>query len=103
MKKQTITLEGKTYPCRMTMGAMVEFKNATGREVTEIKQDGLEDVLTLLYCSILSASRVDGVSLPFSSMMDMADRMEPGDMTDWSTSNLSSIDRSVDLTKKKNA
>ena len=31
-----VKINGKSYPCRPTMGAMLRFKKETGKEVTEI-------------------------------------------------------------------
>ena len=38
MKKATITIsiDGKEYPCRPTMGAMLRFKEQTGKDISEI-------------------------------------------------------------------
>ena len=36
MPKIEIMINGKAYPCRQTMGAMLRFKKETGKEVTEL-------------------------------------------------------------------
>ena len=43
MAKVEVTINGKAYPCRPTMGAMLRFKKETGKEVTEITNSGLAD------------------------------------------------------------
>lgn len=82
-KKQMIRINGVAYPSRMTMGAMMEFKERTGREITEMQGADLSMALTLLYCCIVSASRADGVPVAFASPMEMADYMDANDFAAW--------------------
>lgn len=82
-KKQTIRINGVEYPARMTMGAMMEFRQLTGKEVTEMQGTDLSLALTLLYCCIHSAARADGISVPFASPMEMADYMNADDFAAW--------------------
>ena len=77
MNKNSIVIDGKKYPCRMTMGAMLEFSLRTGKEVMEIQGTDITSVIVLLYCCLLSSCRADGVDLPFDNEMAMADRMSP--------------------------
>ena len=100
-KKQCFTIGGVVYPCRMTMGAMLEFSQRTGKEATEIKGEALSDILILLYCCLLSSCRADGVSLPFSTEMEMADRIMPEDIISWQTQNFSGEEKQTDESKKK--
>ncbi len=82
MAKIEIKINGKAYPCRPTMGAMLRFKNETGREVTEIDGD-FSDLCIYLWCCVVSASKKDNI--PFDmSIMDFADSIEPEDMNAWS-------------------
>lgn len=81
--KQTIRINGIEYPSRMTMGAMMEFRRLTGKEVTEMQGTDLSLALTLLYCCVLSASRADGITLPFNSAVEMADFMDANDFAAW--------------------
>ena len=46
----TIRIAGKDYPCRMTMGAMLRFKQQMGYEVTAVNGESFTDNLTLLWC-----------------------------------------------------
>ena len=48
MKKIEITINGKAYPCRQTMGAMLRFRQETGREITAT-DGGLSDMCTYLH------------------------------------------------------
>lgn len=81
MKKIDIEIDGKEYPCRQTMGAMLRFKQETGKEVTEIGGN-LSDICAYLFCCVASACKKDGV--PFDmSLMDFADSITPDDLNQW--------------------
>ena len=82
MKKVEITIGNETFPCRQTMGAMLRFKQETGREVTEIDATSFTDICTFLWCCIVSASKADGKDFKLS-LMDFADSVSPEDMNKW--------------------
>ena len=44
------------------MGAMVRFKNETGRDVSALKEGDIADLIVLLWCCIKSACNADGVA-----------------------------------------
>lgn len=67
MKKIEIKIDGKEYPCRQTMGAMLRFKQETGKEVTEIGGN-LSDICAYLFCCVASACKKDNVRPSFLSM-----------------------------------
>lgn len=82
MKRIEITFNGEAYPCSPTMGAMLRFKQETGREITEIDPTSFTDLCTYLYCCIASAAKREGK--PFDlSLMEFADRLTPEDMAEW--------------------
>lgn len=83
----TITIEGKEYPCKMTMGAMLEFKNRTNHEVTEMKGTDISMVIMLLFCCALSTCRAIGKDFPFKNEMEMADHLNPEDLSSWQNEN----------------
>ena len=69
MKKAiNIQVGDRTYPFRMTLGAMLRFKRATGKEVTDLDDHNIEEVATLLYACLASASAADKV--PFNVSFD---------------------------------
>lgn len=82
MAKVEITINGKAYPCRMTMGAMLRFKNETGKEVLQVEEWGFSDLCTLLWCCIVSACKADGVEFSLS-LMEFADGLAPDEVTQW--------------------
>ena len=102
--KNVIKIEGVEYPCVMTMGTMLEFKNRTNKEVTELTGNDLSLVIVLLFCCVLSSCRAAGITFPFKTEMEMADHMAPEDLTAWQNGNFSEViegDPSMALEKKK--
>ena len=81
--RNTITVSGKGYPCYVTMGAMMRFKDYTGREVTTIK-DSVSDLCTYMFCCVQSACARENVELKLS-LTEFADRLDPQDVAAWST------------------
>ena len=73
---KTITINGKEYPCRVTMGAMLRFKRETGHDVSQLDERDVSDLITLLWCCVASASKADGVEFRLS-LLDFADRLDP--------------------------
>ena len=82
MKRIEINVNGTAYPCSPTMGAMLRFKQETGREITEIDPTSLTDLCTYLWCCIISASKREGKSFDLS-LMEFADNINPDDMAKW--------------------
>lgn len=66
-KNVSITIkasDGKTYPCRVTLGAMRRFKQETGKDSDNI--DGVEDLAVFIWCCCISACKADGVGFGVS-------------------------------------
>lgn len=82
MAKIEVTINGVTYPCRPTMGAMLRFKKKTGKEIMEINGGSLTDVCTYLHCCVESACAADKVDFNMS-LMEFADALNPEDMQAW--------------------
>ena len=61
----------KEYPSRVTMGAMIDFKHETGKDVNEIGAD-IEQLTMFMYCCVRSACRADKVDfqLTFEQFAD---------------------------------
>lgn len=75
--KGGITINGRVYPVRKTMGALLRFKQETGKDVSEI--EGIADMVILLWCLVASACAADKV--PFDlSLQEFADALEPDDL-----------------------
>lgn len=70
------------------MGAMLRFKQETGKEITEIDPSSFTDLCTYLWCCVVSASKREGREFGMS-LMDFADSIMPEDMTAWGNSIMS--------------
>ena len=76
-----IQVGDRTYPFRMTLGAMLRFKRATGKDLArdELDTGNIEEVAQLLYACLASASVADKV--PFSLTFDeFCDNLSADDM-----------------------
>lgn len=71
-----ITVNGVDYPCRITMGAFLEFKRQTDREASEMSSASLSDMVTFIWCCVKSASRADKVEFPYT-LEEFADATDP--------------------------
>ncbi len=72
-KKITVTIDGKEYPIRLTMGAILRFKQETGKEVNEA--EGTMDNATLVWCCIQSGCKREDKDFEYS-LMDFADHVD---------------------------
>lgn len=82
MKKIEVTVNGEKYPCRMTMGAMLRFKQETGKEIDDITKWTFTDLCTLLWCCVVSASKADEKKFDMQ-LMEFADSLTPDEMSAW--------------------
>ncbi|MCM1518961.1 MAG: hypothetical protein NC117_09995 [Pseudoflavonifractor sp.] len=78
-KLNRIKVGGRELPCRVTMGAMVRFKRETGKDARQFSADDLEEVITFLWCCVVSSCRADKISDP-PALDDFADLLEPTDL-----------------------
>ena len=82
MKKAiNIQVGDHSYPFRMTLGAMLRFKRATGKDLAKDALDdgNIEEVAQLLYACLASASAADKVSFDMS-FEDFCDQLSAEDM-----------------------
>lgn len=63
------------------MGAFLQFKRETGKEVTEMT-DSLTEQVTFLYCCIASAARADKKTFAYT-LEEFADHVSLEDMQQW--------------------
>lgn len=85
MKSLRISIDGKDYPCYVTMGAFLEFRNETGREVADaLASGGVTDQITWLWSCVRSASRRDGDAMTLS-LMEFADMLDPETLSAWAS------------------
>lgn len=100
MAKVEVIINGVTYPCRPTMGAMLRFKKETGKEVTEITDKSFTDLCTYLYCCVASASAADKVDFSMS-LLEFADALNPEDMEAWAAQMQQNSTVNADEVEKK--
>lgn len=67
-----LSIGGKEYPCRVTMGAMVRFKNESGKDVSKLDQSDIGDLILFIYCCVQSACHADNVAfeMDFATFAD---------------------------------
>lgn len=71
-----LTVDGRGYPCRVTMGALEDFNRETGKEVSEITTNDIGTMLTFVWCCVASACRHDRVDFTMTRQ-DFADALTP--------------------------
>ena len=77
--KKRLVINGKEYPVRMTMGALLRFKQETGRDVSEIRKDDVADLIVLLWCAVKSACAAEKVPFEYG-LEEFADALSPEDL-----------------------
>lgn len=81
MRTTEIKVDGRTYPCRSTLGAMLMYKRTTGKDVSEM--DGsITDLFIFLWCCVVTSCRHDGVEFRMS-LEEFGDSMTPEDLVAW--------------------
>ena len=77
-----IKVGAKEFPCRLTMGAMLQFKRTVGKDVSQMNWEDMEELLTLMWCCVSSACRADNVefSIDFTMVCALG---SPADMAKW--------------------
>lgn len=81
-KTSVINVGGKAYPCYMTMGAMVRYRDMRKKEVSEIG-DSVTEMCALLYCCVASGCNRERRSFDME-FMDFADSIGFDDVRKWS-------------------
>lgn len=76
MKNTKIKVGDKEFPCRVTMGAMVRFKNESGKDVSKLEKTNISELVLFVYCCVKSACNADKVEFDYD-FQSFADLMEP--------------------------
>ena len=74
-------IQGKRIPVRMTMGALLSFKEKTGKDVSELTSLDTTGMLVLILCCIESVCRADGIELEGVDMTHLADYITSEEMS----------------------
>ncbi len=78
-----IKIRDKEYPCDFVMGAFLRFKRETGKDVSQIKQDDLEDLLMLMWCCVKCTTQAEGDEFPLD-FDTFCNSITPSVLADWS-------------------
>lgn len=79
MARYEITVDGIAYPFVQTMGAMLRFKDVTGKDFSEFDASKTSDTIAWIWACAASSSKREGRQFPLS-MEEMADLMTVEDM-----------------------
>ena len=81
----SISLQGRKYPVRMVMGALLDYKRETGEDVSQMDTADLECLLRLMFCCVRAACRADGVDFTMD-FAQFCDSVTPADLEAWNRS-----------------
>ena len=77
-----VTIKGKRYPFRLTIGAMVAYKKAVGEDFSKFNGEDMEKMLHIIFYGIKSACKADGIEFPYQSPDEIADYIDMGQIND---------------------
>ena len=69
-----ITINGKEYPCRLTIGVLKRYKDNTGKELEEVKD--AFSIAELLFLALQVTCKKQDVAFPYASVEDLMDDLE---------------------------
>ncbi len=79
---KTIRINGKDYPVRFVMGAMLLYKRETGQDVSSLKQDDVEGMLMLMWCCIKCACQAEKVDFDYD-FETFCNSITPQEVAEW--------------------
>ena len=83
MKKHFITLTtGESFPVEISLGAMLIFREETGREATDADMGSLSDLIKLLWAGAAAASESAGIAMNYTPQQ-FANRLTPEELKNW--------------------
>lgn len=88
-----ITIADETYPVRLTMGAIREYKNLTGKELDQVQ--GISEIGECLYACVVSTCRQQKREFALS-LDEFTDNLEVATATEVFTSVMSAQGLKVD-------
>ena len=77
-----ITVNGESYPCYQTAGAMLRFKDLTGDEISRLKGTDISGMIKFLWCCVVSACCREKREFPLT-LMEFADAIGPDELKEW--------------------
>lgn len=79
---KTVRINGKDYPARFVMGAMLLYKRETGEDVSTLKPDDVEGMLRLMWCCIKCACQAERVAFDYD-FETFCNTITPQDVEEW--------------------
>lgn len=76
-----VKIDGKAYPCEMTMGAMLRFNELTGKEVTDIADGDLSGMVRMIWCCVVSSCAAKKIPFDYG-LQEFADAIDASAMLD---------------------
>lgn len=70
------------FPRQISLGAMLIFKEETGREATEADMGSLSDLIKLLWAGAAAASETAGIAMNYTPQQ-FANRLTPEELKKW--------------------
>ena len=74
-----ITINGTTYPCRLTVGVLKRYKDQTGREMEDVKD--IFSISELLFLALQTTCKREHVSFPYASAEELMDDLDVLEMS----------------------
>lgn len=100
-----VAIKGKSYPFRLTIGAMVAYKRDIGEDFSKFNGEDMEKLLHIIFHGIKSACKTDGVEFSYQSPDEIADYIDVREAIDiLQSAGLSGDSQGVDVddgSKKK--
>lgn len=86
-KQRTITINGTKYNSELTMGALLDFKRTTGKEISQVDaQTEFTLYFTLLFCVLRMNAVRDKVEFPFKDEIELGMYITLEDMQNFTKS-----------------
>ena len=76
---KSLSVGGKEYPCRLTMGAMMRYEEVTGRKFADFDPTRAADLCALVWACAKSGCARERVEFPLG-FQDFCDAVEPDEI-----------------------
>jgi hypothetical protein len=73
-----IKIQGKEYPCRLTVGVLKQYKEYSGKDLQDVTD--MFSVCELLFMALSATCKRQNVDFPYPSAEDLMDDMDVGEL-----------------------
>ena len=80
--KIEIQIDGESYPCTPSLGAMLRFKQETGKEANQLDSNSITEMATFLWSCVIAGCAREKVKFSMT-LMDFADCLSVDELTKW--------------------